>query len=150
VVRYDGSAGKRHALTERLQLAGLDVDTTGQDWLTVRDMEPAVSASAMALNVIFKGSADPSIEKAELVAQIDELLAIVEQMRKRSGFEDLSDLKNESLQFVFRAQALFDKFANHSPYAAEVAKVSQQRPSVRLPVLEAALQSLRGDLVDRA
>jgi hypothetical protein len=69
---------------------------------------------------------------------------------QRSGFEDLSDLKNESLQFVFRAQALFDKFANHSPYAAEVAKVDQKRPSVRLPVLEAALQSLRGDLVDRA
>jgi predicted nucleotide-binding protein len=49
VVRYDGSAGKRNALAERLRLAGLAADTSGQDWLHVGDVEAAVAQASAAL-----------------------------------------------------------------------------------------------------
>lgn len=42
VVRYDGSPGKRNALAERLRVAGLDVDSSGDDWLAVGNIEGAL------------------------------------------------------------------------------------------------------------
>lgn len=43
VVRYDGSAAKRNSLADRLALAGLEVDKTGEEWLTVGELAEAVA-----------------------------------------------------------------------------------------------------------
>jgi predicted nucleotide-binding protein len=43
VVRYDGSAPMRNTLAARLRVAGLDVDTSGQEWLSVGNLSELLS-----------------------------------------------------------------------------------------------------------
>lgn len=49
VVRYDGTAGKRNSLAERLRVAGLVVDTSGEDWLEVGDIGAELARTNAAL-----------------------------------------------------------------------------------------------------
>lgn len=49
VVRYDGSAPKRNALADRLALAGLAVDKTGDEWLEVGDVDEVIDQSSQAI-----------------------------------------------------------------------------------------------------
>ncbi len=49
VLRYDGSAARRNALVERLQLAGLEPDRSGSDWLNVGDVTSAISRARDAI-----------------------------------------------------------------------------------------------------
>ncbi|MFD5824308.1 TIR domain-containing protein [Lentzea sp. NPDC060358] len=54
VVRFDGSASKRNNLAERLRLAGLEVNTSGDDWLSDGDFESAIKASVAVLDNALK------------------------------------------------------------------------------------------------
>lgn len=148
VVRFDGSAAKRNALAERLRVAGLAVDTTGEDWLTVGEVAPVLDAAIAALERATSDVPPPSVDKKVLVEQVDSILAGFEQLRSRSQYDDLSDLPDESLQFVFRAQALIDRLAVNSPYAREAAKVQDSPPHIRIPYLVAALRGLREEGLD--
>ncbi|HTX81891.1 MAG TPA: nucleotide-binding protein [Streptosporangiaceae bacterium] len=49
VVRFDGGATSRHKLVVRLQSAGLEPETTGDDWLEIGDFAAAIEAARMAL-----------------------------------------------------------------------------------------------------
>ncbi|WP_285507926.1 nucleotide-binding protein [Actinokineospora sp. NBRC 105648] len=49
IVRFDGSPGKRKTLTERLKSAGLDVDTSGSDWLNDGNFAEGIEESAQML-----------------------------------------------------------------------------------------------------
>lgn len=48
-IRYDGSAAKRNVLADRLAIAGLEVNKTGEEWLRVGDAAAAVEAAEAAL-----------------------------------------------------------------------------------------------------
>lgn len=147
VVRYDGSPGKRNALAERLRLAGLTVDTSGTDWLQVGDVGPAVSAVRAALEAP-TSSASMTVDRDEVTGAIDRLLDHLGELRARSRHDDLSDLPDESLEFTFRAQALFDRYASGSSYALEVERVRGQAPHLRIPVLAAAMRALLLEVQD--
>jgi predicted nucleotide-binding protein len=49
VVRFDGKAGSRHKLVNRLRKAGLQVNITGEDWLDTGDFNPSIDAARMSL-----------------------------------------------------------------------------------------------------
>jgi len=49
VVRFDGKAVSRHKLANRLHEAGLEVNTTGEDWLETGDFIPSIDAARMSL-----------------------------------------------------------------------------------------------------
>jgi len=51
-VRYDGSSAKRNVLAERLAVAGLDINKTGQEWLEVGDIDAAIEAARQGLDRI--------------------------------------------------------------------------------------------------
>ena len=46
---YDGSPAKRNALAQRLRLAGLEPDISGDDWLTLGDVTNAINKAADAM-----------------------------------------------------------------------------------------------------
>jgi hypothetical protein len=145
VVRYDGSAGKRHALAERLRVAGLNIDTGGQDWLSAGDVEPVLSAARAAVETEVTRASASAVNKTVLLEEIAVVLAMHDEIRNRAKHDDLSDLPQDSLQLTFRAQALIDRRARETPYAAEVDKVRDRQAHERIPVLVAALQSLRAE-----
>jgi len=148
VVRYDGSAGKRNALAERLRVAGLVVDTTGEDWLSVGALDASLEAAAKAIEVVANTPSTPEVDLAEAISQLDTLIQSYESMKETSEYEDLSDMKEESLGLVMRAQAILDRVAPKSSYANEASKVANDPPHVRIPILVAALRALRSELVD--
>lgn len=45
VIRYDGSSSIRHTFSERLRIAGLNVDKGGTDWLTRGDVTGSIKTS---------------------------------------------------------------------------------------------------------
>ena len=146
VVRYDGSAGKRNALAERLRVAGLTLDTTGEDWLTVGDLDSALRAAAEAVQSLDKQSLPSKIDASKVIEQLDSLLLVHQSMKDTSEYEDLSDLPEESIELVIRAQTILDRFAADSSYAAEVAKVANEPANIRIPVLVAAMRAYRSNL----
>jgi predicted nucleotide-binding protein len=145
VVRYDGSAGRRNALADRLRLAGLVIDTTGEDWLTVGDLGPALDAVTKGIAEAPTGSS-PLIDTPKVLSELDAILDLYQQMCSRSKHSDLSDLREESLDLVMRSQALINQMAADSPYAAEAEKVANQAPHMRIPILVAAIRALRREL----
>lgn len=147
VVRYDGSAGKKNALAERLRVAGLVVDTSAEDWLTAGDVGPALAAATTALDSAATNTS-ATADKTEILQAIGQLLAILDQLRERSRHDDLSDLPDESLEFVIRSQALIDRYAASTSYASEVERARKQPPHLRIPVLAAAMRALLSDLAD--
>jgi predicted nucleotide-binding protein len=48
-LRYDGSASKRNVLVQRLTVAGLQPDTSGNDWLKVGDISSAIDQAKTAI-----------------------------------------------------------------------------------------------------
>lgn len=147
VVKYDGSAGKRNVLAQRLRVAGLDVDTSGTDWLVVGDVTEAVSSASVGLSQTATGPSSSTVDRSELARQIEALLGHLTSMRQRSRFDDLSDLPDDSLDFVFGAQAFLDSFARDSSYAREAEAVRHEQAHIRIPILAAALRSLRLELL---
>lgn len=143
VVRYDGSPGKRHALVERLRVAGLAVDASGQEWLNVGDMSAVLDSTARQPAGVMAGSV---VDKAEAVGRIDELLERHAEMRTRSQHDDLSDLPSESLELAFRAQALVDRLGLGTSYAGEAEAARSQPAHVRVAMLTALLRALRAEL----
>jgi predicted nucleotide-binding protein len=49
ILRFDGSSKSRHKLVVRLSSAGLEPDTTGDDWLETGDFGAAIEAARMGL-----------------------------------------------------------------------------------------------------
>lgn len=145
VVRFDGSPGKRHALAERLKLAGLAVNTGGQAWLTAGDVSSSLNAAGSAIEKGAAFSAAATIEKEDFLKRVDTLLAMHATMSRAAKYADLSDLEAESLEFAFRAQAFMDRYAADTPYSTEVLAVRTKQPHERIPVLVAALRSLRAE-----
>jgi hypothetical protein len=132
VVKYDGTASKRNVLAERLRLAGLSVDTSGDDWLTVGDIGDALASASLAFDQTTTAASSSTVDRSALLGQVDELLARLDGARQRSVHDDLSDLPDESLDFVFRSQALLDRFAPDSPYAREVEGARDAKPHMLL------------------
>jgi len=144
VVRYDGSATRRQALAERLRLAGLPVDTAGQDWLTAGDVADVLASARAAIDKQGdRRAVEFTVDKDELIEQIDAIIRFHEELRSKAEYDDLSDLPNESLDLTFRAQALVDRFAAETPYAAETERLRSEEPFERIPALMAVLRSLR-------
>jgi hypothetical protein len=146
VVKYDGTPSKRNAVAERLRVAGLDVDTSGEDWLVVGSIEDALASASTAFDETTTAASSSTIDRSALREQVDELLARLESARQRSGYDDLSDLPDESLDFVFRAQALLDRFIPDSPYAREAEGAKEAQPHIRIPILAAGLRAIRSEL----
>jgi predicted nucleotide-binding protein len=49
VIRFDGQAGSRHKLVNRLSKAGLQLNMTGEDWLETGDFYPSIDAARMSI-----------------------------------------------------------------------------------------------------
>ncbi len=146
VVKYDGSPGKRNALAERLRVAGLDVETSGDDWLVVGAVDDALASASLAFNQTMTAASSSTVDRSALIDQVDELLAYLTSARERSAHDDISDLPDESLDFVFRAQALVDRVAPDSSYGREAEGVRDAQPHMRIPILAAALRAIRSEL----
>lgn len=58
VVRYDGSAPMRNTLAERLRVAGLDVDTSGQEWLTAGDLGGLLEGLKATIEAVTQSSGE--------------------------------------------------------------------------------------------
>lgn len=144
VVRYDGTAGKRNALADRLRIAGLEVDTSGTDWLSVGDLAslPAIENGGMTL-----GTRVAQGDRELLKVAIDSLLAEYEALRARSSHSDLSDREEESMQLVFRAQALFDSSLAGTSYAEELGRAKGRSTHERVVVVAAALKAVHAEVV---
>lgn len=146
VVRFDGSIAARHVLAKRLEIAGLHVDTTGQDWLDAGNMEDVLRAAARPVSVGDETAESGKIDKQELLERIGELLEVYASMQAKSTYDDLSDLPQESLEFVIRVQSLVDSLGPDSSAAVEAARVADDPPHVRLRILVAILGALRLEL----
>ncbi len=146
VVRYDGSSGRRNVLAERLRVAGLVVDTSGEDWLHVGELTDVLHAAESAFERTVTMESPSVVDKERLIAQIDGLVNQLAGMKSRSLHDDLSDLEDESLDFVMGSQAVLDGFAPDSSYAREAEAVLSEPPHLRIPVLAAALRALRAEL----
>lgn len=149
VVRYDGTPGKRHVFAERLRLAGLAVDTVGQDWLTTGDVQPAIEAASKALDGDVGASTSGIVDREDLARQLGVLDGLYEDLQRKSRHDDFSDLPQDSLQYVMRAQALIDRVAVGTTYATETDRARKLPPFQRIPVLRAALESLRLEAEDQ-
>lgn len=145
VIRYDGSPAMRHTLVQRLKLAGLDVDEAGGDWLSVGDVASAIKAAATALEAGPEQDQAVLVDRTQLLADLDTLDGMYGELRSKSAYGDFSDLPQESLQFVIRAQAAVARYASGTSYAAEADAVRTNEPHERLQVLRAVLESLRAD-----
>ena len=145
VVRYDGSAAKRNALAQRLSVAGLSVDTSGEGWLTAGDVGQAVAMASDALQKLGEPSATV-IQKGVLLERIEVALGLLEELKRSSKYDDLSDLPDQSLEFVMHAQAILDAMPGDSTYTREAAAVRTSETHERIPVLAAALRTLRAEI----
>lgn len=86
-------------------------------------------------------------DKAAAIAQVDIVLAGIDELRNRSKYDDLSDLKYELDAHVVRAQAAIDRLTLPGSTYATFASQNSQNPSfVRLPILAGTLVGLRADL----
>jgi hypothetical protein len=146
VVRYDGSPAKRNTLADRLRLAGLEVATTGTDWLTVGDLTSALSAATTALTDAPVNTGPPIADTAVVVEQLESVLTAYDNLRARSAHPDLSDLPTESLDLLMRAQSLVDRYSTSPTYAAEVSKVATEPTHIRIPILIAAVRATHEDV----
>jgi hypothetical protein len=149
VVRYDGSPARRHVLAERLRLAGLQVDTSAQDWLTAGDVDAVLGAMREAAEVeADQVSAQQLINKEDAKRRIEEVLGFYASVRARSEFDDLYDQNEDALQFVFRGHALLEQIGLANAYAAEASRVANQPVTTRVPVVLAALRALHHDMLE--
>jgi len=133
VVRYDGTPGKRHALAERLRLAGLDVDTQGNDWLTAGEVRGPIEAASAALAAGALRIERTVVNREDLEDQLQMLNGLYEGLQSKSRYDDFSDLPQESLQYVMQAQTFVDRVAAGTTYAAETDRVREREPHVRIP-----------------
>jgi len=49
VIRYDGSPAMRNTVVDRLRIAGIEPNTSGNDWLEVGDIGPSIEAAFRSL-----------------------------------------------------------------------------------------------------
>lgn len=147
VVRYDGSASMRNTFVARLRTAGLTVDTTGNDWLSAGDVGPAVKSATDLVAAASSQGAPAHVEKGDALDRIDALLGQLDVMKATSSYDDLSDLRDDTLDFVIQSQAVLDTFAVGTPFASEAAKHAVDPPHVRWKILASALRSYRADLL---
>jgi predicted nucleotide-binding protein len=147
-IRYDGSPAKRHTFVERLRLAGLSPETTGEGWLSAGDIGTALDQASDAISTAEESATQSAtVDKEALIKRIDQLLTQLEVLRGASQYDDLSDRPDETLEFVIQAHALIERFAPGSPYAAEAARASGGPAHLRFPVLAATLKAYRADLM---
>lgn len=149
VVRYDGSAARRNALAERLRIAGLDVNTGGQDWLSAGDVDGALAEAREAQEDFSTDLQATRVVTTEtLLSDLEKLFQEYDALRGRSQYDDISDLPDETHELTIRMQALIDRVASGSTYAAEAARASNAPPHERLPALVAALRAMRHEFDD--
>ena len=145
VVRYDGSPAMRNAFAERLRVAGLDVNTTGSSWLQVGEIDPIIGdhttgpMPSVASSVV-------TASKESVVVSIDSIVDDYETEKRRSDYIDMSDLPDETLSLIMRAQALITSAVPSSTYTSEAERVADQAPHIRLPVLIAILRAVRTEM----
>ncbi|MEO6703524.1 MAG: TIR domain-containing protein [Jatrophihabitantaceae bacterium] len=144
VIRYDGSPAMRHSLAQRLALAGLKVDTSGQHWLAAGDVSSALAATGSSLSRETLREVQV-INRNEMIAQVDDVLTLYRTLKRSAQYDDFSDGPDASLEFVFRAQAIMDRFASETSYAKETEAARKLLPHERIPILNAALKALRSE-----
>lgn len=89
------------------------------------------------------------MKTTDIVSQIDKLLVEYGQLRQRSQYDDISNLKDESQAFVIRLRAALDRLApGANSYAQEMAKVDDDPRHVRIAVYVGILRALRADITD--
>jgi hypothetical protein len=79
------------------------------------------------------------VNREDLVRQLQTLDNLWEGLQSKSRHDDFSDLPQESLQSVMRAQTLVDRVTAGTTSAAETDRVREQKPHMRIPVLRAVL-----------
>lgn len=87
-------------------------------------------------------------DTSQIISQIDEFVADLEQARHRSQYPDeLSDLKHELTTLVVRAQGIIDRnVLRNSTYAQFADSARTKADWQRLPDLLAVLLALKSDL----
>ena len=125
-------------------LAGLEVDTTGNDWLTVGDVTPALTAATTALAEAAVPTT-PVADTAVVVEQLEAVITAYNDLRMRSVWDDLSDLPSESLGLMMRAQSLVDRYSTNPTYVAEAARVATEPTHIRIPILMTAVKAMHED-----
>ena len=107
-----------------------------------------LAAAAIETATLIPPVAMVEFDRDAVGKQIDELLTLVASLKVRSKHSDLSDLKDESMDFVFRAQNVLDTVGVGTTYATEAARVRAEPPHLRLPVLAAGLRALLLEIGD--
>ena len=86
----------------------------------------------------------------QLIAQLDDVLAEFGSLRKRSNYDDVSDIPEaEVVQFVTRARAAIERVAGRpSPYIAQCDEVFKEKgySGFKARALAGILASLRADV----
>jgi uncharacterized protein YukE len=85
------------------------------------------------------------VNREDLVRQLQTLDNLWEGLQSKSRHDDFSDLPQESLQYVMRAQTLVDRVAAGITSAADTDRAREQKPHMRAPVLRAVLESMRAE-----
>jgi len=87
------------------------------------------------------------LDQTVALGQLDGLLNEYHQLRARSKFDDLSDLKPDVERLVVRCQAAVDRLAPRgSSYRAEAEAVKVHVPLRRIPLLVGVLGAMRADI----
>lgn len=85
----------------------------------------------------------------EIVGQIDKLVSHYEALKRRSQYDDLSDLGEESKVIVVRLHAAIDRLVPRgTTYANEMASIENDPVHVRIPIYVGILRALRDDMND--
>jgi hypothetical protein len=114
----------------------------GNDWLTAGEVAPSIEAASVALAAGAIRIDSTVVNREDLVRQLQILDNLWEGLQSKSRHDDFSDLPQESLQYVMRARTLVDRVAAGTTYAAEIDRVREQKPHMRIPVLRAVLESM--------
>src|ERR1022692_424442 len=91
----------------------------------------------------------PGMSIDKLTVQIDKLLAEHSALRSRSRYDDLSDLKDESLAFVVRLRAAIERFApTFTVYAKEMNSAASDKNNTQGHLIQVYLGILRAIRAD--
>jgi hypothetical protein len=87
-----------------------------------------------------------TLNLAAIIGQLDVLLADFEDLQKRSKYDDLSDLKQDSMVLANRLQAAFDRLTSPSSTYGRGAEALRQSPHhLRVVQLSALAYAMRDD-----
>jgi hypothetical protein len=113
--------------------------------LTAGEVAPAIEAACVALAAGAIRIDSTVVNREDLVRQLEILDNLYEGLQSKSRHDDFSDLPQESLLYVMRAQTLVDRIAAGTTCVAETDRVREQEPHMRISLLRVVLESMRAE-----